>query len=60
MPIFYHYIDFDDEPADDEKNGEHAVLDALQGQLDNHWRVFHGFEWRELPPMRGGAIGGRR
>lgn len=53
MATFYPPIDFD-QPQDKKAPGSHAerrVLEALE-ELDNSWRIFHHFQWRDLD--RGG------
>lgn len=58
MPVFYPSIDFD-EPAVCDNAGEHAerrVLEALQ-ELEDKWRIFHCFEWRDFDDRAGERAG---
>ncbi len=58
MPNFYPPFDPGDESGGSGANeAERAVLTALAKDLDDRWRVFHGFNWREADPKQGERIG---
>jgi hypothetical protein len=58
MANFYPQLDLDElpEPAIAGDYAERKVLKSLE-LLDDHWRIFYDFEWREIKAHEGERIG---